>query len=519
MSAWDRLTEFLASLFTGKKARTYQAASSGRRTSEWGRDRGDVNALLARAGPELRLHARDLIRNNAWAKHGQDVIANNTVGWGITPRPASDDKAANARALELWNAWAVDSTEVDSEGRSMFAGILSLAMKAIASDGEVLVRRRYRRPSDGLVLPLQIQMLEADFLDTSKDGESASGGKIINGVEFDKLGRRAAYWLFEEHPGSGSSFELSKRVPAKDILHVFLPGRTGQARGVSWFASAIVSLKDLGEYEDAELMKQKIAACFAAFVTDADGLGTAIGEEDEDDDTIEQFEPGMVANLPSGKQVTVANPPGLTSDTLPIRNLRKVAAGLGIAYEDLTGDYSQVNFSSARMARLAHLGCLRSWQWNMLIPQLCAGVWTWAMEAAVLTGQIKEIPRADWTVSPLPLIEPDKEARAYKDLVRIGAMTPDDMVREQGGDPAAHWEEYAANMKKLDDLKIKLDCDVRAVSAAGLTQERVGLAGGKPPPGEEAPEDEAPPAQDEENAAQLSPAVEAYFARLSGVKQ
>lgn len=455
--------------------RNYEAARPGRRTSGWARSSGDANAVLAVAISELRMHARDLIRNNSWARRGQRVIANNTVGWGIVPKAnGGSSQAAGA----IWKAWA-DSTQCDSEGRLSFSGIQSLVMKSIASDGEILVRRRLRRPEDGLAIPLQLQVLEGDFLDTSKDGLiGIAGGPIRQGVEFDKLGRRAAYWLFSEHPGGLNSLPVSRRVPASEILHIFYTERPGQSRGVSWFGSAIANLKDLDEYEDAELLKQKIAACFAAFVTDLDGAGT-VGAEDPDDETAEVLEPGMIQKLPPGKQVTFGNPPTVTEGNFANRNLRRIAAGLGVSYEDLTGDYSQVNFSSARMSRLAHWANVRDWQWNMLIPLLCNGVWGWAMEAAQGVGLIQEAPSADWTAPPMPMIEPDKEGLAYQRLVRNGVMTHADMVREQGGDPEAHWQEYSDGLKKLDELGIKLDSDVRAVSAAGLTQERVGGSGGK----------------------------------------
>lgn len=58
--------------------------------------------------------------------------------------------------------------------------------------------------------------------------------------------------------------------------------------------------------------------------------------------------------------------------------------------------------------------------------------------------------------------------------VRSGQKTFSGMVREQGLDPDVHFDEYAKDLERLDKLGIKLDSDVRAVSQAGLTQERVG---------------------------------------------
>lgn len=452
--------------------RNYEAAKLGRRTQGWARNTGDANSVMAVAISELRMHARDLVRNNSWARRGQRIISNHSVGWGIVPRPPSE-------VAEVWKEWA-DSTACDADGRLNFYGIQAQVMRSIAQDGEILIRRRWRRPEDKLPLPLQLQVLEADFLDTSQDGITLASGNVVKlGVEFDKIGRRVAYWLFDEHPGNRYRTSVSRRIDASEIIHGFYAERPGQIRGVSWFGSAIVNLKDLDEYEDAELLKQKIAACFAAFVTDLDGQGTALGGNSVDDD-IDVLEPGMVANLPVGKDVKFGNPPNVTDSGFATRQLRRIAAGLGVTYEDLTGDYSQVNFSSARMGRLAHWANVRDWQWNMMIPQFCNAIWAWAMEAAQVGGLVgANLPRVEWTTPPMPMIEPDKEGLAYQRLVRNGTMTHDEMVREQGGDPEAHWIAYAAGLKRLDALGIQLDSDVRAVSQAGLTQQRVGAGGGQ----------------------------------------
>lgn len=480
-SAFDRLTLKYAPRWTLARVRAraaaevfmrhYEAAQGGRRTSGWARSRGDANAATAVAISELRMHARDLIRNCSWAKRAQRVIANNTAGWGIVPRPSGPDAKA---AGELWRAWA-ESPECESGEQMTFYGVQTQVMRTVAEAGEVLIRRRWRSVEDKYALPLQLQVLEPDHIDSSKDGMTGvDGGPIIQGVEFDKLGRRQAYWLFPEHPGSSRGTGVSQRVSASEIRHVYFLERPGQVRGVSWFGSAVVDLKDFDEYEDATLVRQKIAACFAAFVTDVDGVGQGIGASDPDDDLIDKLEPGMIVPLPPGKQITTASPPAVVEDSFTTRRLRKIAAGLGISYEDMTGDYSQVNYSSARMSRISHWANVRDWQNNMMIPLFCQGVWDWAMEAAETMGAITQRPVAEWTTPPMPMVEPVQEARAYKELMRNGVLTFSEMVREQGGDPEQHFEEYAADLARLDRLGIKLDGDVRAVSNAGLTQERIG---------------------------------------------
>jgi lambda family phage portal protein len=455
-------------------ARHYEAASSGRRTSGWHRLSSDANA--AASGPtlaHLRGQARDLVRNNPWARKGLRTIVRNTVGYGIRPK-------ANGRNAELianlWKVWA-ETTQCDAAGRLNFYGLQRLVMRTVVESGEVLIRRRWRLPKDGLAVPMQLQVIEPDLIDTGKDStRGEAGGRITQGIEFDMLGRRVAYWLFDQHPGgrTGLLSPVSRRVPADNILHVYEQERAGQLRGPSWFASVDVRLHDFDEFEDATLMKQKIASCMAAFVTDLDGTGAALGTAGTDAATgqpTDELAPGMILNLPVGKQVTFATPPPATDhQSFSATVLRAVAAGLGVTYEDLTGDYSQVNYSSARMARLAHWADVHDWRWNMLIPQFCAPAWSWMVEALLLAGvDVDEAP-ADWTPPPAAMIDPDKEGAAVTKNVRAGVMTHDEMVREQGHDPDTFWKEYAAGLKRLDDLGIVLDSDARKTTGSGQAQ-------------------------------------------------
>lgn len=479
-------------------SRHFEAAQPGRRTSHWGRSNTDSNAANRGALSVLRDHARDLVRNNAWAKNGLRTIVRNTVGWGINPKAVEVSPEVQKKVRALWRRWA-GTTECDAGGRKTFSGIQRQIIRTVAESGEVLVRRRWRRESDGLTIPMQLQVLEPDFIDTRRDsvgglsaGDGAfvrNGSVVIQGVEFDAIGRRVAYWLYDDHPGSRYLRSYtSRRVPASELIHVYDEERPGQVRGVSWLAAAIINLKDFDEYEDGTIMRQKIAALFSAFVKRPDGNGEELlgtrgdpqGTGAPSDDLIEEFEPGMIKYLRPGEEVEFANPPLTAEGGFTDRTLRRIAAALGVTYEDLTGDFSKTNYSSGRMGRVGHQGNVYDWQWNMMVPQFCDPAWTWAMEAALSAGLIDAAPFAEWTAPPLPLIDPDKEGLAYTRRVRSGQMTFSEMVREMGKDPETHFAEYAQDQEMLDELKIWLDSDVRRVSAAGLTQARAG-AGGAPP--------------------------------------
>lgn len=471
-------------------ARHYEAAAVGRRTQGWRRSASDSNAVVGPALSVLREVARDLVRNNPYAESALTTIGDHVVGWGIVAKP----KRKNPRAAELWDAWA-GTTACDADGRNDFAGLQKLVMRTVVESGEVLVRRRFRLPTDGLPIPLQIQVLDPDYLDTLKTGITITNndglivGRIIHGVEFDAIGRRVAYWLFPEHPGSAmrsamlfGSSTASRRVPAESVLHVYKQSRPGQVRGPSWFAPVLLRFKEFDEYEDATLMKQKIAACLAVITSDTDGSNPHLGNTDPNDPAIDSLEPGMIINAGPGRSIQVVQPPTVREHADYARTtLRAIATGLGVTYEDLTGDYDGMPFSAARMSRLRHWARVEDWRWRTLIPQLCHPVWYWAMEAAAIMG-LSDPPAAEWTAPPPPMIDPANEGLAYMRNIRTGIMTLSEAQRERGYDPVALMAEMAADNKRLDELEIILDSDPRNTTQAGQPRQQQNAAEPDPTP-------------------------------------
>jgi lambda family phage portal protein len=480
----DALTQALAPRWTLRRmraraaaeilARHYEAAATGRRTQGWRRTLGDANASMATALPTLRNLARDLERNNGWAKSALRGLVNRVIGWGIMP----DTEGMPRNVRERWEAWA-NTTACDADGRHTFAGLQKLATQTVARDGEVLVRRRWRLMSDvqgGLPIPMQLQLLEPDYLDTLRDGMTTpSGGRIIQGVEFDPIGRRTAYWVLGEHPGSSFAggatrgAGLSARIPASEILHIFPSDRVGQVRGPSTFAPVILTLKDFDDYEDAALMKQKIAACLAVITSDVEGTTPPLGTVDPAQPQVDSLEPGMILNVPPGRSVNVVQPPTVTEHGPYTQTmLRKIAAGLpGTSYEDLTGDYSQVNFSSARMGRLRAWDDIEDWRWIVLVPQFCDPVWAWFLQAMAILEAVPSGAMVEWTAPAAPMIDPEKEGLAYQRNVRIGAITWPEMVRERGYNPTRQLREIADWNKKFDAARVTLDSDPRKTSQQG----------------------------------------------------
>ncbi len=449
--------------------RHYEAGSVGRRTAGWRRSGGDANALIGAVSQTIRERARDLVRNNGYAESALATIADHAVGWGIVAKP----EPANDRALKAWQPWA-ETTACDADGRHDFYGLQKLVMRTVVESGEVLIRRRFRRVEDGFAIPMQLQVLDPDFLDTTKDTLGADGvRRIIQGVQFDPIGRREGYWLFKDHPGSAFGGSLtSSFVPASEILHVFRAMRPGQVRGLSWFAAVLLMFKDFDEFADATLMKQKIAACLAVLTTDPDGSNAGLGTvNDSATPAIDSLEPGAILNIMPGRDVKIVDPPQAGDyDGYSKNVLRAIATGLGVTYEDISGDYSDMPFSAARMSRIRHWARVEDWRWRILIPQFCDPVWSWTMQAAAIMNMAPADAGVEWAAPPAPMVDPVNEGLAIMRNVRSGIQSLSDALRERGMDPDTVFTEMAADFKRLDALGLILDCDPRNVTQAGQLQ-------------------------------------------------
>jgi capsid protein len=80
------------------------------------------------------------------------------------------------------------------------------------------------------------------------------------------------------------------RIPAKKVLHVFRQEQAGQIRGVPRLAPAMIPLKMLDDYDDAELERKRTAALFCGFVTE-NASGEPVLEGDERTPRIDDVHP------------------------------------------------------------------------------------------------------------------------------------------------------------------------------------------------------------------------------------
>ena len=442
--------------------RRYDAASISRRTSGWMATSTGPNREIGPSLVRLRDRHRDLSRNNPWARRAIQAITNNTIGDGIQAQWLDESSQT------LWQRWFATQA-CDADGRSDGYGLQALAFQTLVVSGEVLIRRRPRRPEDKLPIPLQIQVLEPDYLDHSKNDTLPSGGWITQGVEFNPFGQRIAYWLYPDHPGDSllrkTFIGESVRYPASEFLHIYRMDRPGQARGVPWGTGAMLRLRMLDDYSDAHLERQRLSACYMAFVRDTQP------HPDENSPSlplVDKLEPGAIEILPPGRDMVFASPPGVEGYREYLSTvLRAVAADYGVPYETLSGDLSEVNFSSARMGWNEFARNIDVWRWHLIIPQMLAPLTNWFRDAAQLAGYSLPDTLPQWTPPARVMVDMVHEVPAIKDAIRCGLITLPEAIRQQGYDPESLIQEQAAFLARLDALGIRLDCDPRYSAPPG----------------------------------------------------
>jgi lambda family phage portal protein len=468
-------------------ARHYDGADKGRLNNSWRSSSSSANTEIDRAGPLLRNRMRDLVRNNPHAANAVEVLVNHVIGSGIMPRANTGNPRKDKKINDLFEKF---SKKCDADGQLDFYGLQTLAFREMVESGDGVVRRRRRRLTDGLPVPVQFQVVETDLIDGYRQGPTLENRFAIQGIEFDLLGNRTAYWMFSTHPGEtyvGAPLDLvSKPIPASEIAHLYKKDRT-QVRGVPWGSAVLTTFRDLGTYEEAELLRKKLESCMVGVVVNGDegdsALGLALagnpnaalnrpGVYDSQGVAVEGFEPGMFVHLEGGKDIKFNQPAATGSyEGYKKASLHTVASGFHIPYLLLSHDLSGANYASSKMGLEPFKRLIEAVQWNFVIPMLCQPLWDWFAEAAFLGGLVDsaDIP-VKWGTPRMYSADPEKDARATVLEIRSGLKTLPQAISERGEDPDTQLDEIQASNTKLDDRKLILDSDPRRMSINGQTQ-------------------------------------------------
>lgn len=445
--------------------RRYEGAGGGYRWDGFNASEASTNFNneVFRDIASLKKRSRHLYQNDPYSKRIPHLIANNVVGSGIVATVKTSN-GTNARTADLQAKWESFATNknIDFNERNDFYSLTHLCLRSVVVDGEVFVVRR-RVPTKYNEYGIQIQVLESDFLDTTKYQSNLPNGEgyIWYGVQFNKFDKVEGYWLYDKHPNEADA--KSNFFKKEDVCHVFLTERPGQLRGVPWSASTLLKQRDLGDYEDAELYGKKATATITAIVTNTSPDSITNDGTKPADDRFDSFTPGTVNYMKPGESIQFPQlPQNYQYPAYISTQYRAIAAGIGVTYETLTGDLSNVNFSSGRMGWIEMHRNIEVWQWQLIIPQFCDVVFNWFVDQLKMLVVIPSTTAVTvgWTPPRREMIDPLKEINAIIKQLRSSLISFPEAVKQLGYDPKEIVSENALYKKLFEDNGIVADWNI-----------------------------------------------------------
>lgn len=463
--------------------RNYAAATIGRLTNDWTTTATTPDQLVYQNLRILRARSRDSLANNDFTKRFTGMLKTNVVGptgfafqsmaYGRGGKTDADKLARDIieQAFKLWGR-----KETADLCRSLsFLGMQHLVISTLAIDGEIFVRKH----NGGKPFNRQLELIDPALIDVGYFDTCTNGNAIRFGIEYDNKNRPVAYHIGEQAEGvmGGYHAQQRTRVPASDIIHLFLVERVGQRRGIPWTATSLYRMHMLKGYEEAALVNARASAAKMGFIVSPDG--DPMEGQQENGMTISQFEAGTMETLAPGYDFKPFDPgyPEGEFRNFSSQCLRGIAAGLGVSYNSLANDLSDVNFSSMRHGALEEREMWKLLQ-EWIAESLLTPVFEWWLDGQLEPGAetlmfngrpLNRAPhhylphhfqgrRWDW-------VDPVKDITARKMEYELNVTSLSQIIRERGRNPADVFAEIANEKKQLKELGIGPSDVINALEA------------------------------------------------------
>lgn len=448
--------------------RSFKAGSNGRLFADWMASTLSADDEIKGDLIAVRGRARDLANNSPYARKYLDLVGNNIAG-PEGPKLQSKVRTRSGKALDQGANKIIEANWVDFCkpqnfsvcGTLSYAAMCRLMAITAARDGEAfcqIVRNAKKYKYGFAHKPIDPDQIDETFNDTLDNGNV-----VKMGIEQDVHGTPVAF-----HMKTVDSENLKVmpakhdriRVPAEDIIHLYVKRRPGQSRDVSWMAAGMPTLKQLQGYMDAVLVHERVAASKMGFYLTDDGEGYSGDDTDADGNVIKEAEPGLFEELPRNVvdfKTFDPSSPANTAETFVKTNLRAVASAWGVTYHSLANDLTDVNFSSIRSGTIEERDnwmVLQNWFIGIFPTRvfeeflkhslLIQGVTPDWMTA----GEFDRFNAPTWQPKRWQWVDPKSDSTANETAVAGKWKTRSDVAAEQGKD----FEEIVAQLAKEKEL-------------------------------------------------------------------
>lgn len=435
----------------------------------------------------LRRRSRGEAYNDPYIKRFLSLVRTHVVGPdGI--RLQADFKEGDKRddrdidyVEKRWKEWC-KAENCDAAGQMSFLEIQQLAMECVARDGEVLIRI-LRNFDNGWKFALQV--LETDVLDEQHCGLLPNGNKVLLGIEQNAWGRPVAYHFRGNRaytdPLSSFQRRATERIPADEIIHIYVHHRGQQSRGYPWTHATLRRLYHLNGYDEAEVFAARLGACKMFFIENPEN-GPLPVDEVVVDDSGEQvgpsnmdMEPGTGRELRAGQKVQNLDPthPTTAYDPFIRAQLRGVASGLDVSYPVLGSDLEKVSYSSIRTAVLEERDIWRTLH-SWLAERMHSRLYREWLDMGILTSQLKlpaskreKFLEVKWQGRGWSWVDPLKDVQASEKALDLALTTRKEILASQGRDWYETMQQLAEEEKEAKRLGLTIKASPKPPPAAG----------------------------------------------------
>lgn len=485
--------------------------------------------------------ARDLDENNGWINGGLDRRVESVIGGQIklSAQPVYSLLGRDINWRMKWardvqarhRVWANDiERRCDARQTLSFGAMAKLAYLTYIRDGECAAE--VRDDARGLSNTTNILLIAPERISHPTDRGLMEGPLLRNGIEYDKNGAPIAYYVSSHHQADTVSSKGAlkwERIPARGptgrakFVHVFSPRRVEQMRGISRLAEAMVPSKMVDRVDRAEVaaaLKSAIHSFFIKSPGTTEDLEEALAPGSDDSAADTWINPYLdfrerapvavdyasVVHLFPGEDVVTPERTSPNSNYPDFVRfvLQKIAGSIGLSYQQLSNDWSSINYSSAR--------ALLNEMWRSFLEDrhfftqafLTPFYAAW-LEIEVANGDVKvpggpiafyknktALCMAEWIGPGRGTVDPLKEANGNNLDTAAGRTSTIEHILERGRDPddvlaeEAFYEAARAAMGLAPvNHNIKAATDAAEAEGGGTAEDRDG--DGQPNEGERKP--------------------------------
>lgn len=444
----------------------YDASDSGRLQNQWTSQNLSAEMTDRYERDTVRARARDLERNSDVMNSILRAFRRNVIGAGLQVRTTTGDTDLDAVLEKAWNRWC-KAKNCDVTGQQSFIQMIRMCIQRKITDGGVLIVKRYTNQG---FLPLQLQVLEVDELDSTQIKPHKAGNKVVGGIEYNSWNRPEGFWI-RQYSIDGYTSLAPVYLEANDVIFYYSKKRPSQVREISDMSSILVRTKDMNEFMTAVTIKEKIAACLAVFIKRTNPAGGSPGRTYQHSQNPVKYEgkrvvPGMIMEMNLGDEAQMLNPAGQGTDATAFikAQQRMISSAAGLSYEATSRDMSETNYASARQSMIED-DLTYDEEKELLIDSVMNEVYESFVISCWLKGIISPVSfweekekyfSHEWVVKPKRWIDPSKEANANGVALKTVQKTFQEMCAENGRD----WKKVVDEVAEAQEYAMKQGIDL-----------------------------------------------------------